>query len=278
MVFVDTATVHDLDDIRRFPLADDDVLIVGFVKSGTSWLQVMITQLFDELNTCGGELRKVPSLHARKGVEGRYYAFADALALAPPRLMKTHLPLQMMPERWPEHGKVVHITRNPKDVCVSLFHELRHLSRSAPESAIVVREFDDYFEKFMAHQVPWAPILDHILDWESFDHPNLLKLTYEDARKNTRRALEQVGEFLDRPAANERIDEVVRATEFNAMKSSEVRHHINHPDIRDDADTPFMRKGVVGDWINWLSAAQNERFDREIVQPLEQQGISLTYA
>ena len=95
MVFIDPAATQDLDDLRAFPLATEDVLVVGFVKSGTSWLQIMITNLFDHLNTCGGELRKVPSLHGRFRVEGRYYSYPDCLTLPPPRLMKTHLPREL---------------------------------------------------------------------------------------------------------------------------------------------------------------------------------------
>ena len=278
MVFIDPAATQDLDDLRAFPLATEDVLVVGFVKSGTSWLQVMITNLFDHLNTCGGELRKVPSLHGRFRVEGRYYSYPDCLTLPPPRLMKTHLPRDCMPERWPAHGKVVHITRNPKDVCVSLFHELKSLSRSAPESQIVVREFADYFERFMAHQVPWAPIADHIIGWRTFHHPNLLKISYEDARADPRPSLLAIAEFFGQPADGERIDQVVRSTDFETMRaSSAVRNQINHPDLREDSDAPFMRKGAVGDWKQWFTVAQNERFDREIVRPLERSGVFLSY-
>lgn len=278
MVFIDHAATQDLGDLRKFPVADDDVLVVGFVKSGTSWLQVMVTNLFDHLNTCGGDLRKVPSLHGRFRVEGRYYSYTDCLTLRSPRLMKTHLPRDYMPAGWPEHGKVIHITRNPKDVCVSLFHELRNISRSSPQSEIVVEAFPGFFEQFMAHQVPWAPIADHIIGWREFDHPNLLKLTYEEALADPRPALRHIAEFLGQPVDEERIEQVVQSTEFSRMRAaSSVRNQINHPDLREDGDAPFMRKGVVGDWKQYFTVAQNERFDREIVRQLEQHGVFLAY-
>lgn len=277
MYFIDYATVQDLEYIRSFPIEDDDVLVIGFVKSGTSWLQVMITNLFDELNTCGGELRKVPSLHGRNRVAGKYYGYEDCVSLTPPRLMKSHLPRELMPGRWPDHGKVVHISRNPKDVCISLFHELNFMGRTAPGSPTAVSEFSAYFQKFMIGQVPWAPIADHLLSWSLFDHPNLLKITYEDALRNTRATLGSIVDFIGRPVSEERIDQVVRTTEFKAMRESSLRYQINHPDLREDTDAPFMRKGIIGDWKNVMTVAQNELFDREIVHRLEDNGVFMSY-
>jgi hypothetical protein len=277
MYFIDQGVVADLDDMRRFPLGDDDLLVVGFPKSGTSWLQIMITNLWDDWKTCGGTLRKVPSLHGRNTSEGKYYGFADALALESPRLMKTHLPYELFPERWPVHGKVVHITRNPKDVCVSLFHELRHMNRTDPNAQAQVDDFDTMVTRFLAGQVPWGPYVDNNLGWHRIEHPNLLKITYEEARSDTRKVLQTVVDFVDRPVTSERIDEVVAKTEFKAMQSSDVRLQINHPDLREDSSAPFMRKGIVGDWKEVFSVAQNEAFDRQIVQVLEENGLHLTY-
>jgi hypothetical protein len=277
MVFVDDTVTQDIDDLMAFPLADDDVLVVGFVKSGTSWLQLMITELSDGLNTCG-EAHKVPSLHGGFRVEGQYYGYADCLRLPSPRLMKTHLPRQWMPERWPEHGKVVHIARNPKDVCVSLFHEMKNRSRTMAQSETDVLEFAEYLRLFMAHQVPWAPIADHLVGWRQYDHPNLLKVTYEETRSNPVPVLRAIAEFLGSPVSSERIDAIARATAFDAMRAnSALLSQINHPDLRQDSDAPFMRKGVVGDWKEWLTVAQNDRFDREIVRQIEAGGVFLTY-
>jgi len=276
MVFIDRGTVADLDDIKRFPMAEGDLLVVGFPKSGTSWLQVMITNLWDDWNTCG-ELRKVPSLHGGNTFAGHYYGYVDCLALASPRLMKTHLPLELMPSAWPEHGKVVHITRNPKDVCISLYHELRHMQRTDPNAQLSADAFDDYFEKFLAGEVPWGPYPESVLGWHSFDHPNLLKVTYEEARTDAAGVLEQIVAFVGRPVPAGRVAEVVRSTEFSAMKASGVRHQINHPDMREDTDAPFMRKGIVGDWREVFSPEQDERFERSIVAPLHTAGLDLVY-
>lgn len=277
MVFIDRGTVQDLGDIKHFPLEDDDLLVVGFPKSGTSWLQVMITNLWDDWKTCGGGQRKVPSLHGRNAFEGKYYGYADALALESPRLMKTHLHLELMPSRWPQHGKVVHITRNPKDVCVSLYHELRHMRRTDPSAEVQAEDFSSHVDDFLAGRVPWGPFTDNVLGWHKMEHPNLFKTTYEQARRNTTAVLESIIDFVGRPVPEGRVAEVVATTDFDAMKKSDLRNQINHPDMREDTTTPFMRKGIVGDWKDWFTVAQSERMDDEIVAPLDAAGLELIY-
>jgi Sulfotransferase domain len=277
MVFIDRGTVQDLDDIKNFPVGEQDLLVVGFPKSGTSWLQVMITNLWDDWKTCGGGQRKVPSLHGKNAFEGKYYGYADALALESPRLIKTHLHLELMPSRWPERGKVVHITRNPKDVCVSLYHELRHMRRTDPGAEVQAEDFRSHVEDFLAGEVPWGPFTDNVLGWHKFEHPNLLKITYEDARRHTADVLERIVVFVGRPTPEGRAAQVVAETDFETMKNSELRNQINHPDMREDTATPFMRKGIVGDWKDWLTVAQSERMDREIVAPLQDAGLELIY-
>ena len=43
-----------------------------------------------------------------------------------PRILNTHLPYRWLPRNHIENGgKIVHVIRNPKDVCVSLYHFMR---------------------------------------------------------------------------------------------------------------------------------------------------------
>jgi hypothetical protein len=65
------------------------------------------------------------------------------IAADSPRLMKSHLPIELMPDRWPGHGKVVHLTRIPKDVCVSYFHEARDKALRHQEAYSKHRQFAD---------------------------------------------------------------------------------------------------------------------------------------
>ena len=59
------------------------------------------------------------------GIEG-YEAMIETVkyaALAPsPRVIKSHLPIDMLPPKLLDTCKVIFVGRNPKDVCVSFYH------------------------------------------------------------------------------------------------------------------------------------------------------------
>jgi hypothetical protein len=282
LIALDPATSHEnIEDIRSFPLNDDDLVVVGYPKSGTNWLQIMLASLWDDWTTLNNERHQVPNL-AGKDRPG-YVGYDACIAVESPRLMKCHLPLDMMPTRWPDHGKVIHIIRNPKDVCVSYFHETRAQTAATPGSQFALPE-DTPMREFVRHfidgHVQYGRFTDNVIGWRQFEHPNLLKITYEDARNNIRDTLDRVVAFVGKPVTDKRINEVIEKTEFKTMKSSDLRYQINHPDIREGQEKvgAFMRKGIVGDWKEEMSLADSEYLDQTMVAELERAGIFLTYA
>lgn len=277
MFQADPRLMHDLDDVRRFPLGDDDLIIAGFTKSGTNWMQVVFANLWDDWTTTQNEHKRVPNLAGTDGQEN-YRGYSACISADSPRLMKTHLPRELMPQRWPDHGKVVHIARNPKDVCISLFYELSALSRAIPDSPQSVEDFSVHVDRFVKGEILYGPFTDNLIGWRTFEHPNLLKISYEDARADIRSVLLEVIDFVGKPVSDERLDEVIRITDFDAMKKSDLSKQINHFGTREEgSENPFMRKGMVGDWKNGMSMAQSELIDREIVKRLEENGVHLTY-
>lgn len=63
--------------------------------------------------------------------------------LPSPRLLNTHLPYRWLPNQHIENGgKIVHVLRNPKDVCVSLYHHAK-ISKGFGE----IGDFGTFFDK-----------------------------------------------------------------------------------------------------------------------------------
>jgi hypothetical protein len=272
-----------LGDIEAFPLNDDDVIISGFPKSGTNWMQVIVANLWDDWTTCAASERgQVPNLAGVSASSRPGYAgYEECAAVGSPRLMKVHLPVDFMPARWPGHGRVIHITRNPKDVCVSLFHEIKGVSRYAPESPIAVPhdyKMRDFVRRFVNGDVPYGPYVENVIGWRRMESPNLLKITYEDARFNTRGTVMKIVDFVGKPVSQSRIDEVIAQTQFDRMKTNDIRFQINHQDLREDGEaTAFMRKGAVGDWREEMSLNDSEFLDHHLISQLEASEIFLTY-
>ena len=72
-----------------------------------------------------GDEEEFRAFAQEKGIIG-YEAMIETVkyaALAPsPRVIKTHLPIDMLPPKLLDTCKVIFVCRNPKDTCVSFYH------------------------------------------------------------------------------------------------------------------------------------------------------------
>jgi hypothetical protein len=282
MYKTDPRHIHDLADVHRFPLNDTDVIISGFPRSGTNWVQVMVANLWDHWTTTRNKSKRVPNLSgasrddpeaANETFLDGYEGYSSCIKNPSPRLMKCHLPREHMPERWPAHGKVLYLWRNPKDVCISYYHLTNRAAESGHNSATQLT-LDEYVDRFIRGEVPYGPYLDSVLGWLEFEHPNLMKVRYEDIRKDSASFLRSLAAFLGLPASDDQIADIASRTQFEAMRgSSDLQDQINAPDAFVGREAAFMRRGTVGGWREELTDAMSARIDREIGDRLSAYGL-----
>ena len=70
-----------------------------------------------------------------------------------PRLIKTHLPISMLPPDVIKTSKILVVARNPKDACASFFHHERLLPMHCLKHSF---PFDDYAKMYMQGKVPYG--------------------------------------------------------------------------------------------------------------------------
>ncbi|KAG7175898.1 Sulfotransferase 1A1-like [Homarus americanus] len=89
------------------------------LQDGKAWVEkgVSMGDMFEELRqTC-------PDKKREDGV------FVQLCEVTPdPRIIKTHLPLSLLPPDILDTAKVVYVARNPRDVTVSMYHHFQHLN------------------------------------------------------------------------------------------------------------------------------------------------------
>ena len=78
---------------------------------------------------------------------------AHTEGLESPRVMKSHLPISMLPPDVVKTSKILVVMRNPKDACASFFHHERLLPNHVLKPSY---PFDDYAKMFMQGKVPYG--------------------------------------------------------------------------------------------------------------------------
>ncbi|MCI4381091.1 hypothetical protein PGIGA_G00247680 [Pangasianodon gigas] len=264
--FEGISMVHYFTDewekVQKFQARPDDILIATYPKAGTTWVSYILELLYfhntvPECQTSLPIFIRVPFLEAvfpemPTGVE-----LADKLPTTP-RLIKTHLPVQLVPKSfWEQNCRVIYVARNAKDNAVSYFHFSRMVNL-LPEPG----NWNTFLQNFMDEKMVFGPWYDHVCGyWEKKQtYSNLHYMFFEDMVENTGREVEQLCSFLGLSTPEEEKERITKSVHFDAMKQNDMTNYstFSHMDFK---ISPFMRKGKVGDWKNHFTVAQNEQFD-----------------
>lgn len=97
------------------------------VFAGTHWLWEILFMLINGKAEYTKEVKETAFLE-------HVDSFDQLDGKASPRVLNTHVPYRWLPQQHLQNGgKIVHVTRNPKDVLVSMFHFMRKMERNAKE-------------------------------------------------------------------------------------------------------------------------------------------------
>ena len=152
--------------VRNFKVRSDDVWIVSYPKCGTTMTQEIMWQIMHDVDTSvnglKGGMTRVPFLEfcdIRPDLNPRdNYAFVDQMES--PRLIKSHLPFELLPLELLDKAKVVYVARHPIDCAVSMFH---HHQIKATRGNEFVASFDDFVrDMFMPGRETFGSYFHHI--------------------------------------------------------------------------------------------------------------------
>ncbi|GIY12021.1 sulfotransferase 1C4 [Caerostris darwini] len=248
--------MKNLESCKNFVFKEDDILVVSFPKTGTTWLQEIIYCI---MNGIDESLSK--SLEDRfPYLEFIYPGLASIEKMEGQRLIKTHLPYSLLPEDvLKSNVKMFYILRNPKDVAVSYYHFVRMMT-----AADYSGDFDSFFQDFLSDKVPYGPIWKHYEEiWSQKDNPNILILFYEDFHKDIHGSIRKISRFLNKDLTEKEICDIADHCSFSNMSQNPNVNYQHWDDlgIRKQYEAKFMRKGQVGDWKNYFNTEMNHRMD-----------------
>ncbi|XP_032772573.1 estrogen sulfotransferase [Rattus rattus] len=268
-VLMDKRFTKYWEDVETFSARPDDLLIVTYPKSGSTWISEIVDMIYKEgdVEKCKEDaiFNRIPDLECRN--EDLINGIKQLKEKESPRIVKTHLPAKLLPASfWEKNCKIIYLCRNAKDVVVSYYYFFL-IMKNYPNP----KSFSEFVEKFMEGQVPYGSWYDHVKSWwQKSKNSRVLFMFYEDMKEDIRREVVKLIEFLERDPSAELVDRIIQHTSFQEMKNNPCTNYSMLPEIMIDLKvSPFMRKGIVGDWKNHFPEALRERFEEHYQQQMK---------
>ncbi|CAM9876157.1 unnamed protein product [Bubo scandiacus] len=176
-----------------------------------------------------------------------------------PRILATHLNYDCLPKSiFKNKAKILVLFRNLKDTAVSFFHFHNNVSSMPSYSS-----WDEFFSEFMNGKVGWGSYFDHAVTWNKhIEDENTMIIIYEDLKENLTASVKQIAEFFGFSPMAEQIQSIADKATFQAVKDKAEETHGAVGSI-------LFHKGVVGDWKNLFTEAQNQEMDAKFKVCLE---------
>ncbi|VAH09882.1 hypothetical protein VPH35_004338 [Triticum aestivum] len=282
----------------RFAPRPSDVFLASFPKSGTTWLKALAfatAHRADHPPRAPDHPLRLRNPHDCVEFLEVPYALdptADAFAALPsPRVIATHMPYPLLPERVTAEGagcKVVYVCRDPKDAFVSMWLFAKKMAAAAAAEAANDDEprpvptpfsMEEAFELFCDGRCPAGPQWPHVSSyWEGSQRrpEKVLFLRYEEMLRdpvgNVRKLAEFMGcAFSEEEEAAGVARDIVELCSIDALKNMEVNQSGAQEYVKNEA---FFRKGVAGDWSNHMTPAMAARLDGIVEDALQGSGFA----
>uniref|UniRef100_A0ACD5WRM9 Uncharacterized protein n=1 Tax=Avena sativa TaxID=4498 RepID=A0ACD5WRM9_AVESA len=266
----------------------DDIIMVTQPKSGTTWLKALTFTITGRARLSFSDHplltrhphQLVPFIEIPDHDHTSHARLLDTLPS--PRLLATHLPLSSLLDMSPGRcsSRMIYLSRNPKDTLVSRWHFEHKVLQ--PEHGDFKMELEKAFAMFCEGVSECGPFWDHCLEYwmESLARPDkVMFLKYEEIKADPVQAVRKLAVFLGVPFSDEEEtsgvpQEVVRICSFDTLTSLPVNQvgGVDHGSYY-MPNSAFFRKGVAGDWANYMTNEMGEDLDLIVKDKLQGSGL-----
>jgi len=261
-----------------FSFRDDDIIIGTYAKSGTTWMQQIVSQLvFD-----GAEGINVAELSpwVDMRVPPKEEKLAGLEAQTHRRFMKTHLPTDALVIS--PMAKYLYIVRDGRDVLWSMYNHHANASeilyKLVNESPGLVGtpfppctwDVHEYFRMWLAEDGGfWWSFWENIRTWWAIrDLPNIQFVHFENLRTDLSGEMQKIAAFLDVQFDESRWDTIVEHCTFDYMKKHAALVAPLGGIVFKGGGETFINKGTNGRWRETLTLEDVENYKRTAVEQL----------
>ena len=217
---------------------EDDVFLVGFPKSGNTWMQNLVAGVLYGIlpEYAPGSLIQelVPDVHYKTHYQRHGHTIC----------FKSHF----LPR--PEYRRVIYIIRDGRDALVSFWHY--HKAVTGEEI-----HFDRLVEMPVYEFGTWP---EHVTSWLRNPYgANMITVRYEDLKRDGAAELERVARFLGLERDREFLTSVVTSCGFQKLRSNEKLFGFGQTFW--PGNRRFFRRGDVGSHLAEMPKSAIEKFE-----------------
>jgi len=272
--------IHLQKRILNMKVRQDDVWIITPPKCGTTWTQEITWLLMNKADVVTAKEKdlfsrspflEMPMMFITSDEEAEE-VIGKLDSMPSPRLIKSHLPFELLPPDLLDTCKVVFVARNVKDAAVSFFYHERLMKHHD----LIDMSFERYAREVYK---PSLTVLGGFFEmlgsgWKRRNHPNMLFLWYESMKEDQRKVISEIAEHIGYQLTDAEMDTVDEYTRFDNLRKT---CSINQPSpMFHSGRGSFLRKGKVGDWTSHFSAELAREWSLWADQELNKIGVSDT--
>ncbi|XP_033753018.1 sulfotransferase family cytosolic 1B member 1-like [Pecten maximus] len=253
------------DKIKNFDSRDSDILICTFPKSGTNWVNEIISMMMRGSAEYDTVYKHTAMLEALND-----FGALEQIPESTTRILNSHIPLGDLPPKHIENGyRIVHVMRNPKDVAVSFYNHMANIkdmttmkpSTDFPISwPLFIEHFGQGEEQLYGGWFNYVKTFEKAKETGKLS--NVFTIYYEQLKQDPMPILKALAAFLGVEASDELLEEINDKCSFQKMSTigEEGKDNTLVKKMSTTGKNFLFRKGEIGDWKNWFTVAQNEAF------------------
>lgn len=269
---MDSTVWNDID------FRDDDIIIATYAKSGTSWMQQIISQLIFQGQKDLPVAEMSPWVDLR--VPPKEVKLPAIAAQTHRRFLKTHLPVDALV--FSDKAKYIYVGRDARDVVWSLHNHHTNANdmwydalnntpgRVGPEIGTPPESVVEYFTHWLDNNgSPFWPYWENVRSWwELRDLANVKLIHFADLKRDLPGQIRDIAAFLDIDVTPDTMEDILHHCSFDYMKENAAQSVPLGGAFWDGGAKTFIHKGNNGRWKDILPQSVSDRYEQTAVTQL----------
>ena len=262
-----------------FKFRDDDIIISTYAKSGTTWMQQILSQLIFDARENLEVAEMSPWLDLR--VPPKEVKMSALESQQHRRFIKTHLPVDALV--FSPEAKYIYIGRDGRDVLWSMYNHHANANdlwyqvlndtpglvgpRIEKPVDSIVQYYHDWLDK---DGFPFWPFWENIRSWWAIrDLPNVYLIHFQKLKEDMPGEIKKLAAFLNIPVNTEKWETLLEHCSFDYMKKNSVKSVPLGGALWDGGSDTFIHKGINGRWKDMLTKEESAKYEKMAAENLD---------